>query len=425
MSMYLLARFVVVWLLAAGTLLAQAPQGWQHSHASVAQLRPARFWLPTAPGHTVLRMAYAQAPIANPQAWQAAGRVPTHLYLVYTAYPADTALWLTPYDSLQLARLAALYALEPRLRTVPLTLVAQTAPRSGRQAQQYFHGAVIAWDSTTATTPLVTQTFIPPTDTFFAQDTFVLPEALLSEQTLEARMEEVRGIIAGQVALRDPTVLAVLDRNPRWDSLLVVLDWTGSMHPYGGQLLHWLQAHTATKTISHLVLFNDGDDYLYTGTEPIGTRKKPVGETGGVYFVAPVQMDTILAAMRYVMRRGDGGDLPENDLEALLKARRRYPHHRGPVVLIADNGARIRDMSLVEAIDFPVHIILCGLMNTGVRPEYVELAWRTGGSVHTLRRDLRFKEPYQSFMLNKVSFEGREFKLSKAGVKWEIPIQLD
>ncbi|MBX3102113.1 MAG: hypothetical protein KF690_06375, partial [Bacteroidetes bacterium] len=115
-----------------------------------------------------------------------------------------------------------------------------------------------------------------------------------------------------------------------------------------------------------------------------------------------------------------------NNLEALLKARRRYPGYTGTVVLIADNGARIRDMALIEQVDFPVHIILCGLLVNGVRPEYVELAWRTGGSIHTYTRDLQFKGPYQTFMLNKVSFAGCDYRLDrKTGVTREFSIQLD
>ncbi|MBX3102920.1 MAG: hypothetical protein KF690_10460, partial [Bacteroidetes bacterium] len=287
-------------LLCCGLWAAQAGVA-QHArfqlHAGVQVERPAVYQPPTGNGHTLLHMAYASADITNATAWQPAGCVPTRLTLVYTAYPADTANWIIPYDRLTRQRLANLYQLEPRLRTLPLVLVEQTAPRNGKQAQRYFHGALIDWvpaDSIASRADTVAG-YIPPLDTVFTLDEFVLPEDKLSEQTVDARMEEVRGIIAGEVALKDPAVLNVLSRHPKWTDLMVVMDWTGSMHPYGGQLLRWMSERLHEGAVRHLVLFNDGDDYLYEGETPIGLRKKPLGETGGIYFVQPDNLDQVLA----------------------------------------------------------------------------------------------------------------------------------
>jgi hypothetical protein len=85
------------------------------------------------------------------------------------------------------------------------------------------------------------------------------------------------------------------------------------------------------------------------------------------------------------MRNGDGGDLPENNVEALLKAEQLNPG--GELVLIADNWASPRDLSECDKINSPVHVILCSA-RSGVNPDYLFLARVTNGSVHTRDEDI-------------------------------------
>jgi len=54
----------------------------------------------------------------------------------------------------------------------------------------------------------------------------------------------------------------------------------------------------------------------------------------------------------------------------------------------ADNLADMRDYELITEITKPVRILLCGA-KYGVNPQYLNLARETGGSVHTLRHDLK------------------------------------
>lgn len=55
--------------------------------------------------------------------------------------------------------------------------------------------------------------------------------------------------------------------------------------------------------------------------------------------------------------------------------------------MIADNWATPRDLSLLSKVKVPIRVILCGA-HYGVNAKYLELAKKTGGSVHTMEDDL-------------------------------------
>lgn len=78
------------------------------------------------------------------------------------------------------------------------------------------------------------------------------------------------------------------------------------------------------------------------------------------------------------MEKGMGGDLPENNVEALMKALEIYPKTK-KLILIADNFASPRDMSLVKNIGVPVHVLVCG--GTILNEDYLDLAYQTKGSI--------------------------------------------
>lgn len=415
-------RHLLTALLLLLPALTQAQSFLPGKHSAVSYQSPVR-WQPPGTPFALVRMAYSSDSVQNPTAWRPSMGTPTRLVLVYTAYPADTVLWLTPFSTLNGSRLAKAYAMDTRLQRVPLTLVAQTGPRSGLQATRYFHGICVEYiptgqpvpDSLKITYPIlhgkdtvVTEQTRPiPADTTLATTTttpdtlpLVLPRVDYMHDTLklynplqeliyERNMYNVQRIAEGG-SVKVPVVLEALKRNTEWDSMLMVVDWTGSMYDYGAQVLYWQQRYS--HRIRQLVLFNDGDDNLKSKAEQL--QDKPLGNAGGIYGVATDSLPQLLAAMRYVMRRGAGGDIPENNIEALLKAHKQYPHH-GDVVLIADNNSPIRDLELMMQLDFPVHVIVCDELFHSVHPHYVELAWMTGGSLHTLGQEVKFDRPRQ------------------------------
>lgn len=217
----------------------------------------------------------------------------------------------------------------------------------------------------------------------------------------------------------DSAVHKVLNRHPEWEQKIVINDWTGSMYGYGSQVVLWHLMNLERSGITTLTLFNDGDNKT--------SSQKKVGKTGGIYSADANKPKDVLDLFNTVMSKGGGGDAPENDIEAILKAIEGAPN--GEVILIADNNACVRDISLADQISKPVRVILCGYNpNDGVNPDYVYLASITGGGIYTIEEDLEQLNASlgENGVLNYVDDDrfkiattqclevGREFTLKKA-----------
>ncbi len=224
---------------------------------------------------------------------------------------------------------------------------------------------------------------------------------------------------ARQFPSPDSAVSAVLTRHPEWEEKIVINDWTGSMYGYGSQVVLWHLMNLERSGITTLTLFNDGDNK--------STSQKKIGKTGGIYSADANSPKDVLDLFNSVMSAGGGGDGPENDIEAILEAIENSPN--GEVILIADNSACVRDISLADQIDRPVRVILCGYKpSEGVNPDYVYLASAAGGGIYTIEEDLEQLNANldENGVLNYVDDDrfkiattqclqvGREFTLKKA-----------
>lgn len=176
----------------------------------------------------------------------------------------------------------------------------------------------------------------------------------------------------------DTLVQTIFERNEDWKRMNVICDLTGSMSPYTAQLLMWFKANLDNKRIINFVFFNDGDDLM-------NSRKRP-NRTGGIYTVVPSDMDELLRVVEECMLGGAGGDLMENDIEALLRGIESC-RHCAEVILIADNLSPMRDYGLMNRIRRPVRVVLCGTQ-LGINTQYLDLARETRGSIHTIDQDI-------------------------------------
>ncbi len=57
------------------------------------------------------------------------------------------------------------------------------------------------------------------------------------------------------------------------------------------------------------------------------------------------------------------------------------------LVMIVDNNAPVKDIELLSKFNTPVHIILCADVSY-VNPDYLLIAWKTKGSIHTIEEDI-------------------------------------
>jgi hypothetical protein len=162
-----------------------------------------------------------------------------------------------------------------------------------------------------------------------------------------------------------------------WSSKVIVTDLTGSMYPYMDEVLLWHALAIVPGEHNRYLFFNDGDQ------QP----EKPIGATGGLYSTEMPDMPVLLKTMQSTTDGGTGGESEENDLEALIEATRMMGEG-DELLLIADNYSDVRDMELLPQLRTPVIIVLAGDLSSGINEDYLQIAWATGGSIHTLSEDI-------------------------------------
>ena len=224
---------------------------------------------------------------------------------------------------------------------------------------------------------------------------------LAEEAALLARTEKAKKMVTNALVLNkyykeglaaDPDifekekkeVLFTLNRfKKEWKNKIIVTDVTSSMEQSYEQIHIWQALNLEGNKSGKYVFFNDGD--LKT------TKEKVLGETGGIYTCEAKsgESDKLLKTMEQTIVAGTGGDVAENDLEAILAAIA-MRNNEEEIILIADKLSKIRDFSLISEIKVPIRVILCGgqlSVDGAINPQYLTLAYRTGGSIHTMTKD--------------------------------------
>lgn len=183
----------------------------------------------------------------------------------------------------------------------------------------------------------------------------------------------------------DSTTYQVLGRNLRqWPSAVIVCDMTTSMYPYTTQVLTWFKKHTAAIPPQGFVFFTDCDS--------LGQQTRPGGLPGRMYISRDVHpastLPLLLEAARNTINNKDDA---ENTVEALIRAQAEFPQVQH-LILVADNLSQVKDMSLLNRLTKPVHVVLCGTTGSDTalayQPDYYQIAKQTRGSIHMLEDDL-------------------------------------
>ena len=183
--------------------------------------------------------------------------------------------------------------------------------------------------------------------------------------------------IISYTPFQDTIIPVVLNRNPQWTNKLLVVDVTSSMTPYAEQVKLWYRRHNQLQNQTQFVLFNDGNDKQ--------NSLKTIGNTGGIYYCPFCPYPTFMDTLTRARQRGNGGDAEENDMEAIIDAVNNSANF-SDVIVVVDNLSPVRDISLLSNLNQPVRIILCG--ERPINEEYINIAYRTGGSIHTMKEDI-------------------------------------
>jgi hypothetical protein len=194
----------------------------------------------------------------------------------------------------------------------------------------------------------------------------------------ECHRKEKEKYLRGEIGLSDTVISIALNRNS-WKDMLIVCDVTGSMNPYVAQLAIWFRLNYLKEQNLQFVFFNDGDN--------LEDHLKKIGNTGGIYYSKTKSVDSLDYFMSRVQASGSGGDAPENNMEALIKGMKMAKPFK-ELVMIVDNNAPVKDIKLLSSFHTPVHIIVCGTDDGWIEPDYLKIAWKTKGTVHTIEDDI-------------------------------------
>ncbi|MBU0489340.1 MAG: leucine-rich repeat domain-containing protein [Bacteroidetes bacterium] len=329
--------------------------------------------------------------------------------VIFSRYPIRDGKY-NMYYPLLCNRLLELFRLDPSLNSkeIQWEIILQTNCHNDEDTRTLFHGIICYYEPKERVAGneislvesiaeleegLPESVVIPPSATFEMKTEIIVKHYESKRQNLvppPAKEEisesyiEKNEVRARRFARRywstDSTVQAVLNRNKEWKNVLVVADWTGSMYGYGAQILEWHIENFRTSGLKFFTLFNDGDHQK--------DSQKKVGHTGGIYCEYADNLSELIDLYDLVQLKGGGGDCEENDVEALLEGIEKYPNSDN-IILIADNYSPVRDKELFDLIDKPVKVIICGYNSSyGVLEDYVQLAEKTGGSIHTIEYDI-------------------------------------
>ncbi|GAB3509585.1 hypothetical protein [Emticicia fontis] len=217
-----------------------------------------------------------------------------------------------------------------------------------------------------------------------------------TEKHAELVDKEIRFLNASSVSMSDKimkvrelgktyelTSYEALDRNvDKWKNVVLVCDMTSSMFPYTTQVFDWMMENVDNNSIKGIIFFTDCDS--------LGNETR--GRLPGKMFMVKKKdelllWDTMFAAIN---NTENNKDKSENNIEALLFAQKNFPEV-DEIVMIADNSSGVKDMKNLSKLKKKTHIILCGETyekNLAFQSDYVQIAKKTDGSIHTLEDDI-------------------------------------
>lgn len=185
----------------------------------------------------------------------------------------------------------------------------------------------------------------------------------------------------------------------------IVTDVTGSMGPYSAQVLLFLKYNSEVLKNSRFTFFNDGN-----GAPELIKR---IGSSGGVYNVNSNNFDTIYQTILTAMENGNGGDIPENNIEAIISCAKKW-NDIDTILMIADAGAPIKDIVLLKQLKKPVSIVLCGNVDGNIPFDYFMLARETGGTIIQTNDEIRNLRKFKKGDVVEVG--ERTYRLSEFGL---------
>jgi len=300
----------------------------------------------------LLKMSFGESEIINQTRLDTSKSI-EEIILVYSEFKEISSFSQSALNVARIEKLALVYS-NLKTPTYKTAYYAHKNIDTKEMAQDLFHGFIIIYENRKVTSAY--------------------------KRAMEGRRSAEDTEAMDSVTSDEYMFDTIFKRNFGWQEMLVVTDLTASMSPYVAQLLAWHTLNYKSSGIKNYVFFNDGDDK--------GDDKKRVGSAGGVYYSNAKSLKNVLSVADLCAKKGGGGDIPENNMEATIKGLAKYKGTKD-LILIVDNWATPRDVRLTKAIKKPIKIIVCGAADGIINPVWLTIAKQTKGSVHTMYDDLK------------------------------------
>ncbi len=215
-------------------------------------------------------------------------------------------------------------------------------------------------------------------------------------------LTDLDGSTPQEIFMKQAPVYKGLDILDRSEKCALVMDVTGSMTEHVAAMKRWIKTNNDSLNFTSFTFFNDGDGKA--------TKKKKIGETGGIY--TTFNLPTIDDLVSETMRRGSGGERSESDIEALIHTQLKDTLC-DVILLIGDNYSSVRDLKLLPNVNKRVNVLMCSIKGS-LRPDYLLIVKNTGGYLIYNGERIELKNLRGGEILSVGSYQydynGREFK---------------
>lgn len=201
--------------------------------------------------------------------------------------------------------------------------------------------------------------------------TEVVKKALLDQQAIKEN--------PGYYVSTHQEIKAMLFRNKdQWSSKRIVANIDCSMYQYIDELLVWNYTDASEQKNNSYWLFNG----FQNNSKPSDSGH----DRRGIFYVPNNDVEGFCKTVDKIVNFSCGGNRLENVVEALiLGAKGKSPDEE--LLFIADNYSDVSDLDKLDELKVPVRVLLTD-SDLGVNEHYLEIAYRTGGSIHTTYEDL-------------------------------------
>jgi hypothetical protein len=165
----------------------------------------------------------------------------------------------------------------------------------------------------------------------------------------------------------------------QWSQKRIIANIDCSMYQYVDELMVWNYSNESEQKNNSYWLFNG---FNYGG----GHDGEDSPRSRGIFHVPQNNVEGFFTTIDKIVNFSCRGSRLENVVEALiLGAEGKTPEE--DLLFIADNYSDVKDLDKLKDLKVPVHVLLTA-SEYGVNENYLEIAYQSGGSVHTTNQDI-------------------------------------